>query len=168
MVKRFFLSVLVLAAVMCLAPLALAAPQIQRIPQPIFVNGQQGEGVMIVQNGVPQTTTCANPQQYTTADQSTSGWACFDSSTGTWLLNSQPSQQSNLYYQQPPPVYQEAPSVYDYYGYPYPDAYAYSPYGYYGSPLFGFGFGFGGHGHEHFEHGGGGHGHGGGGGHGHR
>jgi hypothetical protein len=35
----------------------------QRIFQPIIINGQQEQGVMVVQNGV-QTYTCPNPQQY--------------------------------------------------------------------------------------------------------
>ena len=167
MVRNFFLSVLLLAVVS--VPLTLAAPQAQqRIPQPIMVNGQQAEGLLIVQNGVPQTTTCPDPQPYTSANGASSGWACYDASSGTWLLNAQPQQSSDFYYPEPAPAY-------DYFGYPYPDAYGYYPYGYYGAPLFSFGFGLG-HGHEHFEHGheghgfehgGGGHGHAGG-GHGHR
>ena len=62
MVRRFFLSVLMLTAVSYFAglPLAQAARQ-QRILQPIIVNGQQAEGVTIVQNGVVQNTGCPDP-----------------------------------------------------------------------------------------------------------
>jgi hypothetical protein len=66
----------------------------QRIPQPIIVNGQQAQGVMVVQNGTVQSYTCPSPQQYVTADQSSSGWACYEEATGVWLLHAQPPQQT--------------------------------------------------------------------------
>src|SRR5262245_889636 len=88
----------------------------QRYAQQIIVNGQQSQGVLIVENGTIQTNTCSYPQSYTTVDQSSSGWACFDQSTGMWLLHALPpasSQQTFSYQQpavsQPAYVYQQAP-----------------------------------------------------------
>jgi hypothetical protein len=66
----------------------------QRIPQPIIINGQQAQGVMVVQNGTVQSYTCPSPQQYVTADQSSSGWACYEETTGVWLLHAQPPSQT--------------------------------------------------------------------------
>jgi hypothetical protein len=128
----------------------------QRIPQSIIINGQQVQGVMVVQNETVQTFTCQYPQQYVTVDQSSSGWACFEQATGVWLLHAQPPQQTTttqqaptIVYSQPTPVYVPAPtvSIYSYpYSYYYGDPY-YSYYPYYGSPYvfgpgFGIGFGF--------------------------
>ena len=116
----------------------------QRIPQSIIVNGQQVQGVTVVQNGTVQTYTCPSPQQYVTVDQSSSGWACFEETTGVWLLHSQPPQTAYSYQQ--PQVYgtTAAVPVYSYpYGYPYGyyPYYGYSPFFF--GPSFGFGFGFG-------------------------
>lgn len=124
------------------------APQ-ERIPQAIIVNGQQGQGVIIVQNGTIQSQSCAAPQQYMAADQSSTGWACFEASTGTWLLHAQPPAQASapqqaptVIYTSPAPVYVPA-QPYPYpYGY-YPVGYPYYPYPYVWGPSFGVGFGFG-------------------------
>src|SRR6266571_4774788 len=99
----------------------------QRIVEPIIVNGQEVQGVLVLQNGAVQSYTCSSPQPYTTANQSESGWACFDQATGMWLLHAQPPLQATappqptIVYSQPTPAYVPAP-VYDYgYGYyPYP------------------------------------------------
>src|SRR5262249_46372979 len=122
----------------------------QRIPQAIIINGQQAQGVMVVQNGTVQTFNCPSPQQYVTADQSSSGWACYEETTGVWLLHAQPPQETTYSYQ-PPPVYAPTPVV-PMYSYPYDDySYGYYPYGFYPyysyspffiGPRFGFGFGF--------------------------
>jgi hypothetical protein len=125
---------------------AVASGQEQFV-QSIIVNGQQTQGVMIVENGIVRTHTCSYPQQYVTVDQSSSGWACFDSATGMWLLHALPPTQNSYAYQQPN-VYVTSPVVQNY---PYPYSYAYPPYGYYpygyypyfGGPGFGLGFGFG-------------------------
>ena len=121
----------------------------QRIVQPIIINGQQAQGVLVIQNETVQGYTCPSPQHYVTVDQSSSGWACFEQTTGMWLLHA--PRQTTYAYQQPP-VYVPAPTSpvysYDAYGY-YPYGfypYAYYPYGYYPyiiGPRFGFGFGFG-------------------------
>ena len=161
----------------------------QRVQQPIIVNGQQTEGVTVLQNGTVQTFSCPSPQPYTTADGSSGGLACFDQSTGTWLMDALPSQSSGAYPEESPGYYYGYQGVTPYY--PNDDYY---PYGFFGGPEFGF-FGFRGdrefherrgeerrkpepggfeHGRGGFEHGGsfehGGHGHegshmGGGGGH---
>ena len=53
--------------------------------------------VMVVQNGLAQTFNCPNPQPYMAVDQSSSGWACFDANTGSWLLNAMPPSSANVY-----------------------------------------------------------------------
>jgi hypothetical protein len=144
MVKNVLLTVLVMALV-CFAgaPLAQAAPSQQRVAQAIVVNGQQVQGVTVIQDGGVQSYTCPAPQQYVAANQSSSGWACYDESTGTWLMHALPPQTAT--------VYGQVPDYYDsgstaYYGYPYayPSyGYGYPFYGFYGAPFFGFGFGAG-------------------------
>jgi len=41
------------------------------------------------------TFNCPNPRPYTAVDQSSSGWACFDTNTGSWLLNAMPPASPN-------------------------------------------------------------------------
>ena len=132
---KFVGSMLMLSAMyFSSVAVALTASQVQqRVLQPIIVNGQQAAGLMLFQNGMPETIPCAVPQRYSTADRAFSGWACYDVTTGTWLLNAQPPSQSitrNPYYPAPAPFY-------DYFGYSYPpDVYypysyfPYVPYGY--------------------------------------
>ena|ERR1051326_3244849 len=149
---KVFLSMLLAGMVVCSTGAALAqtVPSEQRIAQAIIVNGQQVQGVTVIENGTVRTFTCPSPQEYFLADQSSSGWACFDQATGTWLMNAVPPQTATVYDQ--PPVYQYYGSPYYYYPYGY-------GFGYYGYPAFQFGFGFGyghhGHGyylpHEHFR-----------------
>src|SRR5215467_195590 len=67
-----------------------------RIPQTIIVNGQQAEGVTVIQSGSAPKFYCPNPRPYTAADQSSSGWACFDANTGSWLLNAMPPASANV------------------------------------------------------------------------
>jgi hypothetical protein len=167
MFKRLLLSLLLIGAPLCSTSLAFAQigpPASQRITQQLIINGQQVPGVLVTANGAVQSYTCPLPQPYVTVDQSSSGWACFDQATGSWLMDAQPppQQQSATVYSEPPvTVYTEPSTVYGYYpSYPYPYyPYAYSPF-FYGAPLFGFGFGFGNgfHGHGHFENGHFGHG----------
>jgi hypothetical protein len=127
-------------------------PQQHRIRQTIIVNGQQAEGVTVIQNGLALTFNCPNPGPYTAADQSSSGWACFDANTGSWLLNAMPPASANVYTERAHG--HRAP--YDYYNYVYPD-YTYYPEGFFGRPALSFGFGSG-HRHDYyaygFEHGG--------------
>ena len=71
---------LVIGVLACSVTALAQAPQ-ERIIQPIIVNGQQAQGALIVQDGTIQSQTCAAPQRYVAADQSSSGWACFEPST---------------------------------------------------------------------------------------
>ena len=143
MFRKIELS-LVIGALACSVTAFAQTPQ-ERIMQPIIVNGQQAQGALIVQDGTIQSQTCAAPQRYVAADQSSSGWACFEPSTGMWLLHAQPPLQTGptIIYSEPAPVYVPAPTyAYGYYpfGYPY---YPYYGYRYIYGPSFGFGFGFG-------------------------
>src|SRR5262249_20755019 len=66
--------------------------------------------------GGMQSFSCPGPQEYVTVDGASRGWACFDSTTGVWLLNAlppapqvvqvvpQPVPQQTIVYQAPPPA----------------------------------------------------------------
>ena len=107
-----------------------------RIPQQIVINGQNASGAYVATaGGQIQSFTCPSPQQYTTADGSSRGWACYEQTTGVWLLSAVPPTpaqgapvpapvpapaapvfvpaQPAVIYQQAPPtvVYQPAPTV---------------------------------------------------------
>src|SRR5215510_10434480 len=95
-----------------------------RIPQQIIINGQMANGAHVTTaEGQIQSFTCPAPQHYTTADGSSQGWACYEQTTGVWLLNAvaptqgqvapapAPVPQQPPIYQQAPPVYQQAPPV---------------------------------------------------------
>src|SRR5215475_2816311 len=146
MVKKILLSVLI-AGLVCFAgaPLAQAGPSQQRVAQTIVVNGQQVQGVTVIQDGAVQSYTCPAPQQYVAVDQSSGGWTCYDESTGTWLMHALPQQTTTVYGETP--TYDQTPTYSDgsttYYGYPsYSYGYPYYPYSY-GYPYYGYpGFGF--------------------------
>src|SRR5689334_22796028 len=96
-----------------------------RIPQQVIINGQSANGAYVTtQGGRIQSFTCPSPQHYTTADGSSQGWACYEQTTGVWLLNAVPPSQGQVapapppvpqpvpqVIQQPPLVYQQAPPV---------------------------------------------------------
>jgi hypothetical protein len=133
-VKKLGLCLLILAFVYSPSLFAQGGAT-GRIRQSIVINGQAAEGVYLIQNGVVQGATCSNPQPYETVDGSSSGYACFDVPSGTWLLSAQPV------YTQPNTVYVPSPT----YSYSYPDSYSYPSYSYpyyypsYGSYYGGFG-----------------------------
>jgi len=83
-----------------------------RVPQQVFINGQMVNAVSVVaEGGGLQTYRCLNPQQYTSADGASQGWACYDQATGVWLLNALPPAQAQVpspqpQVQLPPPVQQ--------------------------------------------------------------
>jgi hypothetical protein len=96
-----------------------------RVPQQVVINGQTVNAVSIVaEGGGLQTYRCLNPQQYSSLDGASQGWACYDQATGVWLLNALPPAQAQVPppvqppVQQPPvqraplPVPQAAPPVY--------------------------------------------------------
>ena len=81
-------------------------PAQNRVPQQVIINGQTVTAVhVIAPGGGFQTYTCTNPQQYSTADGSSQGWACYESSTGVWLLNALGPAQAQM----PQPQVQTAP-----------------------------------------------------------
>ena len=81
---------------------AQTAPAPTRIPQQIVINGQMASGAYVTgQGGQLQSYTCPSPQQYTTADGNSQGWACYEQTTGVWLLNAVP----------PAPALQAAPAA---------------------------------------------------------
>ena len=86
-----------------------------RIIQQIVVNGQATNGAyMSVPGGGMQTFTCDYPQQYTIPNGAAQGWACYDGTTGLWLLNAVPpgvTQAPVVYESQPAVVYQRSPVV---------------------------------------------------------
>src|SRR5262245_48308264 len=106
--RREFILLIVIAALVFFSPALLAQSGTSgqhRIIQPITINGQSTQGALIIENGVVQSYTCQSPQQYVTADQSESGWACFDSSSGLWLLHAQPPSSAAV------PSTEESPNV---------------------------------------------------------
>jgi len=137
------LPVLLTVALISLSLLAIpGASQVQaekqRIPQQVVINGQTVNAVSVIAaSGGLQSYSCLNPQQYTARDGSSQGWACYDESTGVWLLNALPTAQAQVppvrpsapqpqiqppavvypqtapavVYQQPPFVYQQPPVV---------------------------------------------------------
>jgi len=139
--KAFSISAAAILVVLLAAQgFAQAPAPSTRIPHQIVINGQAQNGAYVTApGGGLQSFTCDNPQQFVTPDGGTQGWACYEQSTGTWLLNAVPpaqaqaapapvpvpSQPPAVVYQQPPVVYQPAPVVvYQtppvvYYSYPY-------------------------------------------------
>jgi hypothetical protein len=81
-------------------------PAQSRIPQQVIINGQTVTAVhVIAPGGGFQTYTCTNPQQYSAADGSSQGWACYEQSTGVWLLNALGPVQAQM----PPPPQAQPP-----------------------------------------------------------
>jgi hypothetical protein len=82
-----------------------------RIVQPVIINGQQLNAAYVTApGGGVQSFSCSAPQQYMTPDGAGQGWACYDATTGYWLLNAVPPAQVQV--QTPPAVvYQQAPPV---------------------------------------------------------
>src|SRR4030095_10126423 len=95
----------------------------KRIPQQIVINGQRSSGAYVTASGGQiQNYSCPMPQHYTTADGSSQGWACYEQTTGVWLLNAVPPSRAQaapapapivpqVIPQQPPVIYQQAPPV---------------------------------------------------------
>lgn len=82
-----------------------------RIPQQIVINGQMASGAFVTTStGQIQSFTCPLPQQYTSADGSSQGWACYEQTTGVWLLNAVPPAQTPVPAPAPQPAPQAAPS----------------------------------------------------------
>lgn len=91
---RLFSLGIAIVGTLALAP-SVALSQVQttptRIPQQIVINGQMASGAYVTgPAGQMQSFTCPSPQQYATADGSSQGWACYEQTTGVWLLNAVP------------------------------------------------------------------------------
>src|ERR1700751_3380062 len=66
-----------------------------RIPQQIVINGQTVNGASVITGaGQVQSYTCSAPQHYMTSDGRSQGWACYEETSGVWLLNAIPPAQS--------------------------------------------------------------------------
>ena len=79
-----------------------------RIGQQIKINGLTANGAYVsAPGGAIQSFTCDGPQQYTTPDGVGQGRACYESTTGMWLLNALPPAPA-----QPQVVYQPQAVVY--------------------------------------------------------
>jgi hypothetical protein len=77
-------------------------PAQSRVPQQVLINGQKVTAVhVLAASGGFQAYTCLNPQQYSTVDGSSQGWACYEQSTGVWLLNALPPAQAQQPQAQP-------------------------------------------------------------------
>jgi len=86
-------------------------PAQSRVPQQVIINGQTVTAVNVVAPGGGfQTYTCTNPQQYSSADGSSQGWACYQPSTGVWLLNALGPVQAQMP-QPPAPTPQPVPQA---------------------------------------------------------
>jgi hypothetical protein len=106
--RRNRFPVTLILALVSLFLLAIpGAAQVQaeqkHIPQQVVINGQTVNAVSVIAaSGGVQHYNCLNPQQYTARDGSSQGWACYDESTGVWLLNALPPAQAQVQPVQPP------------------------------------------------------------------
>jgi hypothetical protein len=81
-----------------------------RIPQQIVINGQMASGAYVTAGGGQmQSFSCPSPQHYTTADGGSQGWACYEQTTGVWLLNAVPPAQTQAPQVAPAPLPMPAP-----------------------------------------------------------
>jgi len=105
-VSMFAISALLTAAIPSYATQVQTAQN--RVPQQVVINGQTVNAVSVVaEGGGLQTYRCLNPQQYSSLDGASQGWACYDQATGVWLLNALPPAQAQV--PPPPPPVQRAP-----------------------------------------------------------
>lgn len=96
--RVFFVGIAVVGTLALSASVAFSQVQAtqpqttpNRIPQQIVINGQQASGAYVTGSGGQlQSFTCPSPQQYTTADGNSQGWACYEQTSGVWLLNAVP------------------------------------------------------------------------------
>jgi len=91
--RVFFLGIAIVGTLALSPSVAFAQAQATpaRIPQQIVINGQMASGAYVTgTEGQLQSFTCPSPQQYNTADGNSQGWACYEQTTGVWLLNAVP------------------------------------------------------------------------------
>ena len=133
MKKRAVFLVAGLATVWTVSGFSQVRAAQNRIPQSVVINGQTVNAAHVTTPaGQLQSFTCPAPQHYVTSDGASQGWACYEETTGVWLLNALPPapaqsapvpvpspQPPAVIYQQPPPpavvyqtptvIYQQAP-----------------------------------------------------------
>lgn len=81
-----------------------------RLPQQVVINGLTVNAASVTTaTGQIQSFTCSSPQQYTSLDGRLQGWACYDETTGVWLLNAVPPLQTAPAAVQQQPVPSPAP-----------------------------------------------------------
>ena len=120
----FGISVVIMSALSPSEGFSQAQAAQNRIAQQVVINGQMASGAYVTAGGQIQSYTCPMPQRYTTADGSSQGWACYEQTTGVWLLNALPPAQTEApapvpvpaptpqpVPQQPPVIYQQPPFV---------------------------------------------------------
>jgi len=70
-------------------------PGQNRIPQEVVINGQMVTAASVTTaQGQIQSFTCSSPQHYVTPEGSSQGWACYEQTSGVWLLNAVPPVQA--------------------------------------------------------------------------
>ena len=80
-------------------------PAQNRVPQHVAINGQAVSAVSVIAaGGAVQRYSCLNPQPYATLDGTSQGWACYEASTGVWLLNALPPAQAQAPQPQQEPI----------------------------------------------------------------
>ena len=97
--RRAFFSIAGFAAVSMFFAVSAGFSQVQqaqnRIPQQIVINGLTVNAASVLTSGGQvQRYTCSSPQHYTTLDGSSQGWACYDETSGVWLMNAVPPIQA--------------------------------------------------------------------------
>ncbi|HEX4999597.1 MAG TPA: hypothetical protein VFY29_15320 [Terriglobia bacterium] len=110
---RWKLPLLAGLAVFGIAPGGYAQAPVEqaRIPQQVVINGQPANAVYVIAGGgAIQSYTCSTPQAYTTADGATRGWACYEPTSGVWLLGALPQQPPQTAQQVPAPQTLPAPA----------------------------------------------------------
>jgi hypothetical protein len=132
MKKRAFLGITAVALLAMSASDGFSRTQTgqNRVPQEVVINGQRVTAATVTTaQGQIQSFTCSSPQHYVTPDGSQQGWACYEQTTGVWLMNAvppvQPAQSvpaptasapapvpAPLPGQAPPPVYQRTAPAY--------------------------------------------------------
>jgi len=91
-----------------------------RVPQQVVINGLTvNAATVMTAAGQIQSYTCSSPQRYATVDGASQGWACYEETTGVWLLHALapaqaqappvPLPQQPSVYQPPAPAYPQAP-----------------------------------------------------------
>jgi hypothetical protein len=94
-IQRTVLGLVVLSLVAGTAVYAQTTAVQNRVAQQVVIGGLRVDAAYVLAaGGGIQSYTCPTPQQYITPDGASQGWACFDATTGVWLLSALPPQQA--------------------------------------------------------------------------